>query len=302
MKSLERELEKIFGRPATSGGGSSARPFFYAGYEERRDWRTYQWHGLARNDSGESPRLLFQYTLDGRGFFRHGRKRWSTGPGCGFFALLPSDHSYGLPRDSPSWRFVWVIFHHDYIVSRLGAYLRTRTPVRVLPEESGPIRTLPALLRGIHQPERPPPGDATSELACLSWMLRAEHFLREMDHPGHDSDPLIESLRTRVIGALPRALDVNELARSHHMSRSAYSHHFRARTGSTPARVMLEIRLQESEKRLRSGNEKIDAIARACGFADANHFCKVFRRERRITPGAFRRLLGPANQPTNIKR
>jgi transcriptional regulator GlxA family with amidase domain len=31
-------------------------------------------------------------------------------------------------------------------------------------------------------------------------------------------------------------------------------------------------------------------IADACGFAIANHFCKVFRRFRRLSPPSYRRV------------
>jgi transcriptional regulator GlxA family with amidase domain len=51
------------------------------------------------------------------------------------------------------------------------------------------------------------------------------------------------------------------------------------------------VRLQEVSRRLVHSKEKLEAIARATGFADANHLCKVFRRHRHLSPGEFRRQM-----------
>ncbi|HMF43630.1 MAG TPA: helix-turn-helix transcriptional regulator, partial [Polyangia bacterium] len=84
---------------------------------------------------------------------------------------------------------------------------------------------------------------------------------------------------------------VGVLAAEHGMSRSAYSHFFRARTGTSPAHFMTEIRIQEAERLLVTTRQPIAEIAGACGFADATHFGKVFRRLRHQSPAVYRRSL-----------
>jgi AraC-like DNA-binding protein len=75
------------------------------------------------------------------------------------------------------------------------------------------------------------------------------------------------------------------------MSRSHFSHHFRAHTGLTPGRFIAEFRVGEAAKMLRDPRLPLKQIAAANGFADANHFCKVFRRFQHMSPTSYRRAI-----------
>jgi AraC family transcriptional regulator len=103
---------------------------------------------------------------------------------------------------------------------------------------------------------------------------------------------LLEEVRKRVFLDLRRAPSVDELAREHGMSRSHFTHFFRARTGLTPARFVAETRVREAARMLVQDRAPLRDIASACGFANANHFSRVFRRYQHLTPGAYRNALG----------
>jgi AraC family transcriptional regulator len=92
----------------------------------------------------------------------------------------------------------------------------------------------------------------------------------------------------QVLARLPAAIEVTSLAEKFGMSRSYFSHVFRERTGITPAHFATEVRIKQVEGMLRATCEPLKTIAAACGFANANHPCKVFRRLRHNTPTAFR--------------
>lgn len=49
-----------------------------------------------------------------------------------------------------------------------------------------------------------------------------------------------------------------------------------------------EVRVHEATRLLRETREPLKQIADACGFANANHFCKVFRRFQHVSPAAYR--------------
>lgn len=286
MTALDRELRGVFadGMVAVHGPGG---PLLYAGLEERRCPREYQWTGRDRGPA-EAPRFLFQYTLAGWGRFERRRRRWRVDPGLAFFAPLPSDHAYGLPEESPGWRFFWILFHHDYLARRLQAYWERHEPVRPLAVDAPLVASALNLLRLATRPATPTP---QVELACLAWMLETERTWRAADYPDAPRAEMLSALRRQVLAALPRALVVAEIAGGLGMSRSHFSHAFRARTGQSPAEAMLRIRLEEAERRLRFTDDKLAAIGSACGFADANHFGKAFRRHYGLTPGQFRRQL-----------
>jgi transcriptional regulator GlxA family with amidase domain len=90
---------------------------------------------------------------------------------------------------------------------------------------------------------------------------------------------------------LPKAVDVDDLAADYGMSRSHFSHFFRQRTGLTPARHATEVRVHEATWLLLDSRAPLKQIADACGFVNANHFCKVFRRFQHLSPATYRRAI-----------
>ena len=94
----------------------------------------------------------------------------------------------------------------------------------------------------------------------------------------------------RAAGLRPLAVDA--VAADEGMSRTQFSHVFRARTGTTPARFMTEIRIREAARMLVTTRAPLRQIAGDCGFADVTHFGKVFRRLMHQSPAAYRRAIG----------
>jgi AraC-like DNA-binding protein len=130
------------------------------------------------------------------------------------------------------------------------------------------------------------------ELALFEFLLAYERRLDEIRDPEGDRQRLLEWLRARVLSTPRRPLDVDEVAAERGMSRSHFSHHFRARTGLSPARYMMEVRVQEAARALLAMPTPIKQIATAWGFANPTHFGKVFRRFQHVSPAAYRRSFG----------
>jgi len=63
---------------------------------------------------------------------------------------------------------------------------------------------------------------------------------------------------------------------------------FKQSTGISPHRYITRRRIDHACELLTAGLPLVE-IALACGFADQSHFGRVFRRERQLTPMAFRR-------------
>jgi AraC family transcriptional regulator len=130
------------------------------------------------------------------------------------------------------------------------------------------------------------------ELALFEFLLAYERRWDEIRDPECDREGLLESLRERVLASPRRPLDVDEVATERGMSRSHFSHHFRARTGLSPARYMMEVRVQEAARAMLSMRTPIKQIAAEWGFASPTHFGKVFRRFQHVSPAAYRRSFG----------
>lgn len=260
----------------------------YGDLETRSDPKTYCWDGLKRSIDPAHRFVVFQYTLQGWGAYENGSLQ-KVAPGMAFSAVVPSDHRYYLPADCPRWEFFWIIIRHPYVVSRIVQQVKAVGAVLSIPPDSVVVARAVHLLEGLWTN-----GFRDSfarEQALFEFLFEYERFVHQSIYPQADRQRLLEETRQFVLENLSDPIDVQTLADLKSMSRSHYSHHFKSVTGLSPARFITETRLQEVTRRLVRGRDTLKTIAADCGFADANHLCKVFRRHYHISPGGFRRQM-----------
>jgi transcriptional regulator GlxA family with amidase domain len=89
---------------------------------------------------------------------------------------------------------------------------------------------------------------------------------------------------------------VNRLAREMDLSREHLARLFLGATGVAPSDYLMQHRLRLAAQALRLTDEKLETIARRCGFSGANYLVRAFRERVGTTPAKFRRqpwLIGP---------
>ena len=242
---------------------------------------------MRRGADPRHPQVLFQATLAGTGTFESGGQRWAVGPGEAFIAILPSRHLYYLPATCPEWSFFWFTFDHPYVVERMAALTSRHSPVFLMsPDSPLAAQCLAFFERICHGRFKDP---FAEEGALLDWMLGTERHLHELAHPRDQREAMLAEVRQFTHENLGRSFGIDELARRRDISRSHFSHRFRKATGLAPAAYVLQLRLTEVRRQLRETAAPLKEIAAATGFADANHLCKVFRREYHLSPGTYRR-------------
>ena len=96
---------------------------------------------------------------------------------------------------------------------------------------------------------------------CQSWI--AGHY--------HERSPVISMVR--LIG----------------MAERSFKRRFHQKTGMSPLEYVHALRLEEAKRKLESGNESIEAIAKQVGYEDAGFFSRLFRRNVNLTPAQYRR-------------
>jgi AraC-like DNA-binding protein len=261
---------------------------FYANVECRASGAQYAWDGMRRLAS--PPFFYFQFTLAGWGNFEHeGETPQRMTPGMGFFAVVPSQHRYSLPKDSPGWTFGWVNVYHRYLIERVSKQIAVTGPIVRFEPTSAFLASALRLISGCLRKDFRDPFEV--ELAIFEFVVAYERLAHQLSDPSSESDRLLEAVRKWVLANPKRALNVESLAAEYGMSRSHFSHFFRARTGQTPARVVAQTRVQEATRMLLHGHVSLKQIAEVCGFANVNHFNRVFRRFQHVSPGAYRKLI-----------
>ena len=264
---------------------------YFGNVETRTDPRGYRWDGMRRLGPRDRPLVFFQLTLAGWGAFElYGRPPRRLSPGTAFFAVVPSRHRYYLPEGSPGWTFAWIGIYHPYIMRRIAKQVATTGPLIVTPPASPLVASAMRLVRGAFEKDFRDRHEV--ELALFEFLLAYERRVDEARDPKGDRERLLEWLRARVLGDPREPPDVDRVAGERGMSRSHFSHHFRARTGLSPARYMIEVRVREAARALLATRAPLKQIATEWGFANPTHFGRVFRRFQHVSPAAYRRSFG----------
>jgi AraC-like DNA-binding protein len=209
------------------------------------------------------------------------------GPGRSFFTLGTSGPSYYLPAGSPGWTFVRIKIYHPYLKARLTKQVSATGPLLDLHPDEVLTASVLRLVRGAIKKDFQDQFEA--EMAMFTFVLNFERRSQQATSEAQRAQRMVEDVRAHVLARLPSAASVHSLAAEFGMSRSHFSHFFRARTGLMPAHFAIEVRLEKAAAMLVDTREPLKAIAGACGFANANHLCKVFRRVRHQSPTCYRR-------------
>ena len=65
---------------------------------------------------------------------------------------------------------------------------------------------------------------------------------------------------------------------------------FKKETGMNFSAYLVEVRIQQAKRLIRTGNETIAAIGEMVGYKDYRHFSQVFTRTVGIKPALYRKL------------
>jgi AraC-like DNA-binding protein len=93
-------------------------------------------------------------------------------------------------------------------------------------------------------------------------------------------------------------IDLDELARTAHMSKRGFIRAFRAAMGSAPIAYLIQLRVNRAAELLRHGTQSITEVAFRVGFVDSNYFTRQFHKLLGVTPRAYRRQHNLTREPT----
>lgn len=74
-----------------------------------------------------------------------------------------------------------------------------------------------------------------------------------------------------------------------HFSKYHLVHTFTAEYGISPIQYLIDKRMEEGEKLLRTTDYSLAQISRFCGFSSPSYFSQIFKKEKKCSPSQFRR-------------
>lgn len=102
--------------------------------------------------------------------------------------------------------------------------------------------------------------------------------------------------RAWALERLAEPLDVPTMARHAMVSTRTFSRRFRAETGTTPHRWVLQQRLLQARRLLEASDRSIEDVAARCGFGSAAAFRTHFKAETGTSPLAYRRRFATGSE------
>jgi transcriptional regulator GlxA family with amidase domain len=99
----------------------------------------------------------------------------------------------------------------------------------------------------------------------------------------------LEATRAWALERLDEPLTVRAMARHAYVSERSFLRRFRAETGTSPLRWLLEQRVAHARRLLEATDVSVDEVAARCGLGTAANLRRHFHRATRTTPSAYRR-------------
>lgn len=228
---------------------------------------------------------LFQYTLEGSGWFALDGKEYELIPGTGFLLNLPSESRYWLEeRNKKGWRFIWIMFSGQ-VAARYAAQILLKYSAKLsLQPDSAAIECL----RQMHNKART--GMLRSALDAQEMTFRflcrllmaLEEPVDAIHAPVKQALEMIEKEFQSIQGAtaIAQRLKISP----EHLSRS-----FKAQTGTTIIEALTRARIRHGVQLLLGSGLSVEEIAIQCGYLNGNYFGKAFKRVVGTSPARFRR-------------
>lgn len=255
-----------------------------AGREARSDVG-YFYDARLRTDL---PHVTLQLTLSGIGFYQRGRDRRLLPQGWAFIDQIPGPFHYGYAPESRPGEVYDLVFvtlagstAHRWMKRIHAAF----GPVLDLSNDRTIADMMLAIVARHDAGQRIDRYHASAQLYALLMELYSVLTRSRLQH-----EPRVEQAIALIEQHAGDArFNVETLAAKLGCSREHLTRHFRRATGMTPSSYLMQKRIRLATWALRRSDDKIDVIARRCGFSGSNYLCRVFRKRWKLTPAQYRR-------------
>lgn len=268
---------------STAGGGLPLLELRGAARQSRPD---ASYHYDCRNRI-DRPHFTLQLTLRGSAFYEDARGRQRLSAGDAFARMIPGAFSYGFdPAAGEPYELVYL---------SIGGAPATRWQKRIA-RDFGPVLRFGTQADAVGEQMLDLANAYEADVLPDAFLVSARLYQLLMTLYSVLRQQCVEQ-RPRVTAAIVAVrhhaddpeFNVERLAGLLGCSREHLAREFRAATGETIGRHLLRSRLRLAGRVLRESDRKLEAVARASGFSNANYFCRVFRQHAGITPGEYRR-------------
>ncbi len=251
------------------------------GISHRDDPRRYRFSNNTRDSA-----VLFQYTIDGLGYFcdHDTDEIHRLPPGRAFLAVFPSNTSYWLPRDE-SWDLFYTLFIGEPVFRLAEQLIHTHGSIFEMPIDSPILSGLAELYRRAVKEE------LEDEYTISADVYRFFMGLQRLANYPDSEIPEPIALVKRYIEEhfADENLSLAVFAEVSGYSQYHLSRLFKKYTRTSPHEYVIQTRLRRANELIIATDMPIKQIFSQVGFHDYAHFSNTFKKHFGVTPGSVRR-------------
>ncbi len=197
------------------------------------------------------------------------------------------DVPYDLHEDDDDpWTFYWMRLSGptagDYIRA-MG--LRPDALTRDIPD----LDLAQRILAGIHDNMRRKSHAAALDVVAGLYALLACFCSDAASRSTRDPQAVMVERALLLMDAFPdRGYNVNDIARELDVCRNTLTLAFKACTGSTAVEYLQRRRIDLAKNILRATDDKIESVARSCGYSNVKYFYRNFKKITGQSPAEYR--------------
>lgn len=243
-----------------------------------------------KRSSEEVGEFVLIYCVEGEGWFELDNCRHTVT--ANQFFILPEHqaHTYGSNAENP-WTIYWMHFNGLKAAFFSSGFDK---PCNITPQEHSRIKERLVLFEEIYS--------SISSGYSKNYMLYATtslfHFLGSMKFIGEYRDCGSMDRNTNKDVAqlaihfmkenLNKKISLADIAREVKLSVSYFSNLFEEKTGSSPLRYLIYLRIQEACHYLDFTNLKINQISPLVGYDDSLYFSRLFNKTMGMSPSEYK--------------
>jgi AraC-like DNA-binding protein len=245
----------------------------------------YQNPGIGRSKRHKG-RMVFQYTLSGRGVFERDGKRYDLTAGKAFFCdVLDEKMVYYYPDDATEpWRFLYLTIYDrtgwSTAINELFGYVFSIASAEPQIQQLLSYGEVPELSIKI---------DAGAAHVFANSLLGMLVDQAQADTRKHNTSMNVVRRALDAIEANKRKpFNAATLAKQIGVSQEHLNRTFRVELGRTPYQCICDTKMRRACELLKNTDQTIANVAAQLGFEPDSHFARLFKRVIGISPSQFR--------------
>ncbi|MBE1159038.1 AraC family transcriptional regulator [Dyella acidiphila] len=191
-----------------------------------------------------------------------------------------------------------------FVMRETGSSLLRSLPevIHIRSGERAALRALIGMMRSESVEPKPGGSAVIDELSTALFTLLLRHLISTGQLSGNVLALLADARMSRVVEAVlaqpAQSWTVGSLAAHAHVSRATFARRFTELGGMPPLEWVTTVRMELAARLLLREGLSANQVAERCGYASEAAFGRVFKKHYRSGPGAYRRKLQHAQEPS----